>query len=95
MANVKINKGYFYKEGKRGDKVSIESLPDALKEQANCQPCGCDNCLGYTTHVNAETGELMIKWISGTGTQGDPFVENIDTYDDGLVTIKALYAARV
>jgi hypothetical protein len=92
---VFIAKGYFWKtKGIAGRRIGIETLQAALTAQADCGPCGCDNCYGFTTHINAETGELMMKWITGTGGEGDEFIENIDTYEVGLAAVKVLKAAR-
>lgn len=93
---VQIAKGYFWKikNGPGGRRVSIEILQDALTAQADCGPCGCNDCEGYTTQINSETGELMMLYITGAGTEGDPYVQNITTYTLGLPIVKALKADR-
>lgn len=94
MTKVKFGHGIMWVGATNGDRKNVTDLQDALSKQADCGPCGCNDCYGYTTQINAETGELMMLWISGTGGEGDGFVLNIDTYDAGLATVKALYAAR-
>lgn len=94
MAEVKLGHGYAWQVKDRGVRKNVASLGEALSIKANCGPCGCDECYGHWTQINAETGDLMAMWISGTGTEGDPFTVNIDKYDDALVTLKALKAAR-
>lgn len=94
MTKVKFGHGTMWVGGANGDRKNVEDLQDALSKQGDCGPCGCNDCYGYTTQINAETGELMMLWITGTGGEGDGFVLNIDTYDAGLAAVKALYAAR-
>lgn len=93
MAKVKFGHGYVWTI-KNGKRKNVDSLNDGLEDIANCSPCGCSTCFGYTTHLNAETGEIVMKWITGTGTEEDPYVENIDDYDAGLIAVKALKVTR-
>lgn len=91
MGVVRIPKGYMTTGN---PKKSVETLGEALKIKANCGPCGCDDCYGYETFINAEDGELMIRYYSGTS---HPFTENVYKYDDptnGFAAVKALYLAR-
>lgn len=70
---------------------SLHSIAEVLKEQAKCEACGCDNCLGYETIIDAKTGALLIRYYSttdGTTTQV------VKAFDEGLAEVKALYAAR-
>lgn len=93
---VNIKHGYVYTVPGRGKlQKNVETLAEALALQADCTACGCEGtCFGYWTQMNSETGELLMIWITGTGTVEDPFVQNIDTYANGLVAVKALKAAR-
>lgn len=86
MTNVKFKSGVAVK----GNNEPINSISEALKEQANCSPCGCDDCLGFWTQTNATTGELMMVYITGT----NPYTLVIKPFDEGLTLVKALYKAR-
>lgn len=91
MPEVYTDKSLHVKNNKiAGGKESVETIGEALNKKADCGPCGCDDCYGHRTWINAETGELMASWITGTG----PYTMNIDTYDNALPVLKALYAAR-
>lgn len=91
MAEVKIGSGYAWRVKSGGVREKIEDFGEALKAKADCGPCGCDDCYGHWTQINAETGELMAMWITGTG-EGVELV--IDTYDNAIPILKALKAAR-
>lgn len=90
MGEVKLGHGYAWRIKRGGVRENVGDLGEALKIKADCGPCGCDDCYGHWTQINAETGELMAMWIDGTG----PYTLNIDLYDDAIVTLKALKAAR-
>lgn len=90
MGEVKLGQGYAWRVKQGGKRDPVEDLGEALRIKADCGPCGCDDCYGHRTWVNAETGETMATWITGTG----PYTLNIDTYDNALPTLKALKAAR-
>lgn len=72
--------------------TAINTLEDALSEQAQCSPCGCDSCKGYETVTSAETGELLVRYY--IGPEGGPYEEVIEPYDVGMENINALYEAR-
>lgn len=92
MAKVKIAKGYV----KSGDGIgkSHDTLESALAEQGKCDSCGCDSTLGFMTLTNAETGELMMLYVTGTGEQGDEYTLNIADHATGLAAVKDLCSAR-
>lgn len=94
MGKVIVESGVMKKDNGKVTGNAIPTLGAGLKEKANCGPCGCDDCLGYTTHTNAETGELMIMYIKGDGTGGNPYAVVIKDYDTGLAEVKAFYDAR-
>lgn len=45
------------------DNKNINSLEEALGYLAECSVCGCDPCLGYTTQMDVDTGEVMAIFI--------------------------------
>lgn len=92
MAEVKFGQGYAWKMRRNGKRKTIDSLSDALSVLADCGICGCDPCLGYWTQINAETGDLMAMWI--TGTDSGSYTLNIDTYDNAMPTLRTLKDAR-
>jgi hypothetical protein len=92
MSKVKFGHGYAWRLKHGGVRENVSDLGEALKIQADCGPCGCDDCFGHWTQINAETGDLMAMWI--TGEAGGPYVINIDDYDDAIPVLKALKAAR-
>lgn len=95
MSKVKFGHGYVWKVDRNGNRKNVEDLNEALTEIAQCGPCGCDDCYGFETFINAETGELMIRYY--TGTSHGNFTEHIELYDDetyGYAAVKALYLAR-
>lgn len=96
MSRPKFKKGVVFLSNKKSNKQtgsdSIEYLDQALKEQAKCDPCGCDTCLCYETICNATTGELLVRYY--TGSEGGPYTEVIEDYETGIANIQALYDAR-
>jgi hypothetical protein len=92
MGKVKFGHGYAWRVKGGGKRENVADLGEALNIKADCGPCGCDDCYGHWTQINAETGDLMAMWIDGP--QGGPYVLNIDDYDTAIVTLKALKAAR-
>lgn len=87
MGEVKFGHGYAWRLKKGGKRENIDDLREALKVKADCGPCGCDDCYGHWTQIDAETGELMAMWIQGGVLQ-------IDTYDNAIPVLKQLYKAR-
>lgn len=90
MSDIKFGHGFAWRFKRSGKRQNIDTLQEALTAQASCGPCGCDDCYGHWTQLNAETGELMAMWITGTG----PYTVNVDLYDNALPILKALKAAR-
>lgn len=68
----------------------IETLSDALAVQSDCGACGCNECYGLWTNINATNGELMGMYITGT----DPYTLVIEPYATALANVKALKAVR-
>lgn len=93
MAEVKFKKGLAHAGVNRtaGGRNSIETLKDAMAEQAKCGCAGQDCCYGYETMLHAETGDLLIRYY--TGTTAAPVVV-VEPFDIGLPKVKALYNAR-
>lgn len=94
--NPKFWQGALYKSGKKtksnGGRDNIPTLADGLSELAKCDACGCNSCYGYETILNAETGELLIRYYTG---EAEPYTEVVKPFDEGLALVKALYAARI
>ena len=92
MSQVIIEKSTAWVLKKNGrERKPIQSLQEALSAQADCSACGCDDCLGYWTNINTSTGDLVVLYVKN--------VENVATliiepYDEGIVNLKALKAAR-
>ena len=87
---VLLEPGTMRKNNSQIKGAGLSTLDAALEEQAKCAPCGCDGCKGYTTLTNAETGELMVMYITGSG----PYTVNVADYDTGIAAVEALYTAR-
>jgi len=96
MSEVLFTQGAVWKQTNKNsqNKTHIASLSDALEELAKCAACACSTCFGYSTHTNAETGDLMVTWITGTGVGEDGFVVNVGLFDEEIAGIKALKTAR-
>lgn len=83
---IQIARGYFWRI-LHGERKSIETLEAAQSEIAKCHACGCDQCLGYMTQIDVETGVLMAYYIQ----DGEWVIEELEA---AKVNLKALKAAR-
>lgn len=95
MGKVKFKKGLAFVDGKGKNKQTgsdnIDSLQQALSEQAKCSACGCDDCLCYETICAADTGELYVRYL--IYNEGDYGVV-IEPYEIGISHLKEYYASR-
>lgn len=83
MSKVKIKQGYITDSNNR----TINTLQDALAEQAKCHCGGIDCCYGYISLIDAATGAPIVLYVNN----GSLVIEDFDT---GLANLKALYKAR-
>ena len=64
MSNVKIGKGYAWAVKKSGKRKPIDTLQEALAEEAKCYACGCDSISGFFTMQDLIDDTLQLVFIS-------------------------------
>lgn len=47
-----------------GNNKPVRTLEEGLRTIAECNPCGCDNRLGYWTTVDVSTGDTTLMYVS-------------------------------
>lgn len=83
MSQVKIKQGYVVD----GKNRTLNTLQDALAEQAKCHCGGIDCCLGYISLIDAATGKEIVLYVNN----GSLVIEDFNT---GLANLKDLYKNR-
>lgn len=83
MSVVKIKQGYVTDSKGR----TLNTLQEALAEQAKCHCGGIDCCLGYISLIDAATGNDIVLYVNN----GSLVIEDFDT---GLANLKTLYKNR-
>lgn len=63
MANVKFGSGLIWALKRRGKRKPIESLQQALAEEAKCSPCGCDEVQGFFTMKDLATDNVHLVFL--------------------------------
>lgn len=59
MGKIKFKKGYITDESNN----NVPDLATALRDEARCNPCGCDGTLGYISTIDVFSGELTVVYV--------------------------------
>jgi hypothetical protein len=63
MSKVKFGSGLVWKLLKKGVRRPIETLQEALAEEAKCSACGCDETQGFFTMKDLVTESVHLVFL--------------------------------
>lgn len=63
MGFIKFGSGLVWKLGKKGKRKPVAGLQEALKEEAKCFACGCDETQGFFTMKDLATENIHMVFL--------------------------------